>query len=397
VSFRPVAPPVPAPVKVVHIITRLELGGAQRNTLFTVANLDRARFLPVLVTGPGGILMEEARALGVPLEVAPSLARPLSPLRDLAAFREVRALLRRRHPDAAIVHTHSSKAGIVGRWAARSAGAPVIVHTIHGWGVTPGQGGALRTALLLAERATARVTTRFVAVSRKNLEDGVAWGVFARERCTVIRSGVDLAAFAAAVPDRAGLERETGIPADAPLVLMPACLKPQKDPLAFVAAAALVARDHPRARFAVAGDGEMARAVRDEAERLGLAGVFHLLGWRFDLPSLVAGAAVVVLTSRWEGLPQVIPQARAAGRPLVVTAVDGSPEAVSDGVSGFLVPPGDPGAAAARISQLLSDPALARRMGEAGRRGLEEFGREAMVRAQEKLYLELLAERETAR
>jgi glycosyltransferase involved in cell wall biosynthesis len=380
-------------VKVVHIITKLELGGAQRNTLHTVSRLDRARFTPVLAAGPAGVLLPEARALGVPLEIIPHLDRPISPLRDLAAFRELTEVLRRSHPDALIVHTHSSKAGIVGRWAARRAGVPVIVHTIHGWGMTPAQGGMLQKSLLAAERATARVTTRFIAVSRRNREDGARWGVFSPGKCVVIRSGVDLSAFALARPDREGLERETGIPADAPLVLMPACLKIQKDPLVFAAAAALVARRHPRAHFAVAGDGELAGALRREGERLGLAHSFHLLGWRHDLPRLMAASAVVVLTSRWEGLPQVIPQARAAGRPVVATAVDGTPEAVQDGVTGYLVPPGDPAAAADRISALLSDPALAYRMGEAGRAGLSEWDLDAMVRAQERLYLELLAEK----
>ncbi len=381
------------PVKVVHIITMLELGGAQRNTLHTVSRLDRARFSPVLAAGPGGELMEESRALGVPLEIVPHLTRPISPLRDLAACRELAAMLRRRHPDAGIVHTHSSKAGIVGRWAARLAGVPVIVHTIHGWGMTPAQGGMLQKAILMAERATARVTTRFIAVSERNRRDGVLWGVFPPEKCVVIRSGVDLAAFSSARSDREGLARETGIPAAAPLVLMPACLKPQKDPLAFAAAAARVHRRRPEAHFAVAGDGELAAPLRAEVERLGLADCFHLLGWRRDLPRLMAGAAVVVLTSRWEGLPQVIPQARSAGRPVVATAVDGAPEAVQDGVNGFLVPPGDPAAAADRIISLLSDPALARRMGEAGRAGLAEWDRDAMVRAQERLYLELLEEK----
>ncbi len=383
------------PFRVLHLVTSLEPGGAQRNTLHTVSALDRSLFAPALAAGPSpgkGGLDPAALAPAVPFTTLSSLVRPLRPLADLRAVREVRALIRRLG-DVAVVHTHSSKAGIVGRFAAAAERVPVVVHTIHGFGVTPAQNPLLRAALLAAERAAARRTDCLIAVSRANRDQGAAWGLFPPARCVVIRSGVELGAFAAARADRERLFRETGIPASAPLVLMPACLKPQKAPLDFVRAAALVLREHPGARFAVAGDGELAGAVRAEAERLGIAPALHLLGWRDDLPFLMACAQVVVLTSRWEGLPQVVPQARAAGRPVVATAVDGTPEAVEDGLTGFLTPPGDFAATAQRVSLLLAQPALALKMGERAREGLEEFDRERMVRAQEELYLELLAEK----
>jgi hypothetical protein len=139
------------PIKVAHIITKLELGGAQQNTLFTVSHLDRDRFQPILITGEPGLLDEEARGLGgVEFHQVPSLVRPLRPVADLRALIGLTRLLRRLRP--AIVHTHSSKAGILGRWAARLAGVPIVIHSIHGFGFTPEQHPLLRALLLTAER-----------------------------------------------------------------------------------------------------------------------------------------------------------------------------------------------------------------------------------------------------
>ena len=167
------------------IITMLELGGAQEVALFTAAHLDRARFRPVLLTGPGGLLTEEAQALpGVEVGIVPSLGRPIRPWRDLRALVELVRLLRRYRPQ--VVHTHSSKAGILGRWAAWLAGVPVIVHTIHGCGITPSRPAWLRVLLIGLERLTGLITTHWVAVADVNIEEGLRWKLFHRERATVI-------------------------------------------------------------------------------------------------------------------------------------------------------------------------------------------------------------------
>ncbi len=181
-------------VPVAHMITQLELGGAQQNTLFTVSHLDPARFRPVLITGEPGLLDEEARALpGVEFHQVRSLMRPIRPLADLRALWSLTALLRRLKP--AIVHTHSSKAGILGRWAARLAGIPIIIHSIHGYGFTRYQHPLLRQLLIELERATGRFTTRFFAVSEANRRLGIELGIFSAEQCAVVRSGVDLQAL----------------------------------------------------------------------------------------------------------------------------------------------------------------------------------------------------------
>jgi len=381
------------PVPVVHIITQLEFGGAQQNTLYTVSRLDRERFEPVLVTGPGGYLMKEACELDVSLHVAGSLQRRIRPLADVAAFREILGILRSLPRPPAIVHTHSSKAGILGRHAARRARVPLVIHSIHGFGFTPGQPKLLRRALMGAERITARRTDHFIAVSHSNKADGVEYGFFLPERCSVIRSGFDLDLFRDARSNRDDLTAELGIPHDSPLVLMVACLKLQKAPLDFVRVAREVSLHRPDAHFILAGDGELMDDLSWEIGRFKLGNVFHPLGWREDVPRLMKACDVVVLTSLWEGLPRVIPQAKAAGRPVVATAVDGSAEAIVDGVDGYLCSPGDIGALAGRLLKLLNDPAVAQRMGLAASGSVDEFDRDVMIRKQEDLYIRLLNER----
>ena len=375
---------------VCHVITRLELGGAQQNTLYTCRRLDRTRFSVQLVSGPGGLLDDEARALAdVTYEQCAALHREVRPGRDVRAWLDLARRLRRLAPD--IVHTHSSKAGILGRLAARRAGVPRIVHSVHGWGFTPNQPWVVRRAFVLAERLAAGVTDRFVAVSHANVARGVAERIAPHERFTVIRSGVECARFREAAEREAGigLREEIGVPRDAPLAGMIACLKPQKAPVDFVRVAARAAAEVPGAHFLIAGDGvlrgEVERAVRDS----GLARRFHLLGWRRDTERIVAALDVLVLTSLHEGLPRVVPEAMAAGRPVVATAVDGTPEAVRPGETGYLHPPGSVEAIAADVVRLLRDPALRSRMGGAARARVAEWDIDAMVRAQERLYEEL--------
>ena len=295
--------------RVAHIITKLELGGAQQNTLHTVRHLDRDRSQVALVCSSEGILAPEARAIeDLECHFMPGLRREIRPGRDLQTTAALVALLRRGRFQ--VVHTHSSKAGIVGRLAAHLAGVPVVIHSIHGFGFNRFQSPPMRAALLSAERLVARFTTHFIAVSRANLELGLTEGLYAAEDATLIYSGIPMAEYLAPeAGEDLSVRKEFGLPAEAPLVSMVACFKPQKDPLCFVAAAALVHRQRPDARFLLVGDGVLESAVRDGASKLGLAGALVLTGWRRDVPRLVKASDVMVLTSRWEGLPRVVPQA----------------------------------------------------------------------------------------
>lgn len=387
-------------IRVAHVITRLDLGGAQDNTLHTVKTLTPP-YAPHLFAGRGGMLDEEAaRDLGEALTFVDSLVHPIRPWRDLAAVRTLARAFRRLRP--AIVHTHSSKAGILGRAAARLAGVPVVIHSIHGFGFHDRQPAWLRRALIAAERAAAPWTTHFVSVAATHVERGAALGIVDPGRATVLRSGVHLDPIAAAA-DRAEREGRTalrtrlGLQASGPIVGMVACLKPQKAPLDFVEAASRIAASRPDVSFVMVGDGPLRSAIEARARALGLAGRLQLAGWRRDVPDFLAAIDVAVLTSLWEGLPRVVPEAIAAGRPIVATAVDGTAEILRDGETALLAPAGNAEAIARQVLRVLDDEALGRRLASAARPLLAAFDIDEMVRGQERLYARLLEQVERTR
>jgi glycosyltransferase involved in cell wall biosynthesis len=379
-------------IRVCHVITMLELGGAQANTLHTVLNLDRSRFDSSLVTGTTGPLVEEARVSGARCVFLPDLVRPISPLRDLRAFLDLKRLFREERPS--IVHTHSSKAGILGRLAARSAGVPAIVHSIHGWGFHPGQHPIARAFFVSLERRAAGATSAFIAVSEASLRQGIEMKILDARRARVLHSGIRLRDFRPAGPGERAAAPWPRPPAGGATVGMIACFKPQKAPLDFVRVAAEVIAAEPTVRFVLVGDGELRGAIEELIRERGIGGSVTLLGWRRDVPDLMRSFDILLHTSRWEGLPRVFPEAMASGIPIVATRVDGAPEAIVEGVNGRLREPGDVAGLAAAVLELARDPAMRRRMGEAGLARAGGWDIDEMVRAQERLYLDLLRERE---
>ncbi|HKY32176.1 MAG TPA: glycosyltransferase family 4 protein [Candidatus Polarisedimenticolia bacterium] len=373
-------------IRVCHVITQLELGGAQKVALHTASHLDRSRFAAEVAAGPGGMLDEDARSLGIPFHTVRSLRREVSLAGDMAALAELTRLLRRLRPD--IVHTHSSKAGILGRWAAMLAGVPHTVHSIHGYGFHPGQAPARRWLFVSLERLTGRhATSVFVTVSRANLQAGLDLELFPPPRAALIHYGVRLGDFRPA--DRNGA-------AGRPLVVgMIGCLKPQKAPLDFVAVAARVlkAPDAPAgARFVLVGDGVLRPDVERAIALEGLQERVILAGWRRDIPELLRGFDLLLHTSRWEGLPIAFLEAMATGLPIVATRVDGAPDAVEDGVTGYLLDSGDVEGLARRTAELLRDGALRRSMGAEALRRSAAWDIDGMVGRQERLYEALVRE-----
>jgi len=373
-------------LRVAHLITRLELGGAQGNTLHTVGHLDPDRFEPLLVCGAGGMLDREAGELGVEVEFVSQLVREVDPPRDLAALLQLTRLWRRARPH--VVHTHSSKAGVLGRIAAHLAGVPVVVHTVHGFGFHPQQTPTTRALFQTLERLVAPLTTHFIVVSTANREQGEALGLFRDDNVSLVRSGIELKRFREARRDREGMARELGIPPEAPLVGMVACLKPQKAPLDFVEVARRVALRIPAAHFLLVGDGELRAQVEAARRAAGLETRLHLPGWRRDVERLLKGFDLMVHTARWEGLPRVLPEALAAGCPVVATAVDGAADLLRDGENGRLVAAGDVAGLAAAAVALLADPDARKRLLRTAWSG-EGFDIDQMVREQERLYLRL--------
>jgi glycosyltransferase involved in cell wall biosynthesis len=382
-------------VQVVHIITKLELGGAQQNTLFTIAHLDRKYFRPYLITHNEGILLSEAVALnGVKTFLLPELIREINPLMDMRALFKIRGILRdlKTSDSAMIVHTHSSKAGILGRWAARFAGADIIIHTIHGFGFHDNQPSPVRKFFVFLEKVTAMITDKLIAVSKANIKKGVTMGIFPPKKVVLIRSGIELEQFTGVRVKKAQKKKELGADLKLPLATMIGCLKPQKAPLDYVEVAYLVLQVKD-AYFILVGDGALREKVEKRVDELGLRKRFKLLGWRRDIAEILAATDIFVLTSLWEGLPRVLPQAMAMGIPIVATKVDGTPEAVANGVNGFLAEPQDTRGMAEKIIYLFDHPEEARDLGERGRDKVGEFDIWKMVKEQEKLYRRLLREK----
>jgi len=390
----PATAPFAQPVRVLHPITRLIIGGAQENTMLTAALLDKATWdvevVSGLQTGVEGSLIETVQERGIPLHLEPSLVREVNPVKDLIALWRLWRLMRRGC--YTIVHTHSSKAGILGRWAAWLARVPVIVHTVHGWGHHERQHPLVRAYYILMEKVTLPITDRLIVVSPLNIEKGLAAGIGTREDYVVIRSGIELDRFGHPRIGRDAMRASLGIPLDAPLVGSVTRLSAQKAPLDFIRAAGRIHAHAPEAWFIMVGDGALREEVIARAGEVGIGDQLVLTGLRRDVPELLAMFDVFVLSSLWEGLPRVIPQAMAAGLPVVATAVDGTAEVVEQGVTGFLTPPGEPDALAGMVLQLLRDPTLAQLMGEAGKARAETFSDKTMIAEIDALYRELLSD-----
>ena len=363
--------------------------------MLTAALLDPDRYAVDVIsgpqTGPEGSLIEEVRARGIPLTIEPTLVREINPIKDLCALFALYRHIRRGH--YTIVHTHSSKAGVLGRWAAWLAGTPIIVHTVHGWGHHDRQHPLVRRFFVLLEQFTQRISDKLIVVSPRNTEKGLADGIATPEKYITIRSGIDLDRFCHPTRPREDVRDELGVPREAPVVGTVTRLSPQKAPHDFVAAAAQVAGQWPDVHFVVVGDGPLRADVEAKIAARGLTERVHLTGLRRDVPDLMHSFDIFVLSSLWEGLPRVLPQAMAAGLPIVATDADGNAEAVADGVNGYLVPRGDVAALAERVAHLLRDPAQRSRMGQAGCKRVIEFGVCKMVEDIATLYEALLEEK----
>lgn len=388
-----------APIRVVHIITRLILGGAQENTLSTAIGQHRdPRFEVTLLCGVDeageGNMFGEATRAGLRTVVLPSLVREIRPLTDLKALFDIYRFLKRG--SYTIVHTHSSKAGIIGRMAASAAGVPVIVHTLHGLVFHEFQAAWKNRVYIVLKRLCAPKTDKIISVSDRVSDAALRAGIGRPEQHVTIFSGIELDLFLS-VRDRLTVEDakvRAGIPPEALVVGKIARLFPLKGHAQFLEVAAAIARQMPEVWFLLVGDGPLREELRREAGRLGIAERFVLVGRvpPEKVPEYIQAMDVVVHTSLREGIARVLPQAGAVGKPVVTFDLDGAPEVVREGVSGYLVPALDINQVAERTIELLRDPQRRHTFGEAGRAfAAEHFSVERMVERVSGVYLNLLA------
>jgi glycosyltransferase involved in cell wall biosynthesis len=375
-----------ARITVVHLVTRLELGGAQLNTLYTVEHLDPLRFDVYLLCGPGGMLKSRLAETDR-LIVVPSLAREIRVIKDLQALVQLVQLFKRIRPQ--IVHTHSSKAGILGRLAARLAGVPVVVHTVHGFSFSPFQSFAKRNFYRLAETFCRRLTSHFVFVARGDI-DLARRHKLVNGNFSLIRSGFPLEKFLGRPADPAALKAKYALPEGGFVCGIIAPFKPQKGLMHLAAIAALVIRRNPAVIFFIAGDGEQRHELEAELRRLGIAANFRLPGFVPDVENAMDGFDVGVSTALWEGLPQSLVQLRLKKKAVVASDIPGNREVVRDGENGFLLPVGEHQRFADAILRLAADAGLRRRLGDFSAEDFGEWSAAVLVARQEELYQRLL-------
>jgi glycosyltransferase involved in cell wall biosynthesis len=376
------------PLRVLRVIARMNVGGPALQVVNLTRNLDGARFEQRLLignVGPDEADFLELRAPDISPRRIEGLGRSVRPLDDVRALAAIRREIRAFRPD--IVHTHTAKAGVLGRVAAVTSRVPAVVHTFHGHLLHGYFSPPVTTAVVTAERALARVTTRLVAVGSQVRDELLAAGIGRPEQFCVVPPGVGLP-----TPPEAGDARKTlGLPAGAPVVAFVARLTAIKRPDRFLAAAEVIARSRPDALFVVAGEGSELAALQAGARHLGDR--FRFLGWRPDVETVYAAADVIMLTSDNEGMPVSLIEAASVGCPAVTTRVGSAAEVVVDGVTGF-VTDHRPEALAAAAAQILDDPSLRARLSAAAATHARTcFGPERLVADMEHLYEELAVTR----
>jgi glycosyltransferase involved in cell wall biosynthesis len=377
------------PLRVLQVVTRMNVGGPARHVLALSAALRRRGFDTLIAYGtPEPDEGEIVPGFDEPSMRVPSLRRPLDPAADQRAITELTRLMRRYRPD--IVHTHMAKAGALGRSAARRIGTRGIVHTFHGHVLEGYFASPSNAAFVLAERRLARHTNALVAVSRSTRDELLGLGIGRPERWHVVPLALDLSPVTARATDPVEARGWLDLPAGAPVVGIVGRLVPIKNHVLFIEAARQVLLERPDVVFAIAGDGELRAMLETEAHRV-LGDRVRFLGWVFDLGLLYAALDVVVLTSLNEGTPVALIEAMAAGRPVVATDVGGVSEVVHDDATGALVPSGDADAIAQAVLRFLDPSGEAAAGGTDPSDPAERYSADRIAEAMAELYEAALA------
>lgn len=385
-------------MKTVHIITRLILGGAQENTLLTVEDQHRDWHDPVtLITGPGlgpeGSLIQRAEYGGLDLRVIPELRRNIHPWRDWVSYCSLIRMLREIRPQ--IVHTHSSKAGVLGRAAAYKLGIP-CVHTIHGPSFFPGQSWIKNTVYRWLETWAARRCDKLISVCDAMTDQYVAAGVAPRDKFVTVYSGMEVDQFLNPPRSRAEVRQELGFAADQIVVGKVARLFGLKGHDDVITAAEKAILQNPQLRFLFVGDGELRPQLEERIRRAGLSQYFVFTGLvpPDRVPELIHAMDIVVHASLREGLARVLPQGLIAGKPVISYDIDGAKEVVISDQTGYLLQPRDIDGMVSAILNLAGDPARCARYGAIGRALCESrFRHETMTKQLREIYAEVIAGR----
>ena len=372
---------------VLHIITKMAVGGAQMNTLISCREITKMGYHSAVLTGPEispeGTFSDLSEKYGIPVFTAPHLVRKLSPYHDLMAYREIRKIIQDNH--FSIVHTHGSKAKFIGRLAAAHANTPVkIVQTVHGWSFFDTMPVLLKAFYSLLERFGYGLADSNIVVSPHDIKKGVNWGIGKPEDYQLIRSGVEFENFYAQRGKNLEARKLLGIPSDSPVVGTVIRLASQKHPEAIVDVAENVKRTFPTVKFVIVGDGPLHSYMKHYISERKLADNFIMLGSRKDVAKILPAFDVFLLTSRSEGLPRAMLEALAVKIPVVATDVGGIAELINGLKNGFLCSHGDINCLSDGVKKLLASPELRTKLLATIDQDLAPFSAKIMV---DQLYL----------
>lgn len=381
------------PIRVLRVISRLNIGGPARHVVILSSRLGSGAFETLLASGTvreyEGDMSYLAGEYGVSVRVIPSLGREVALLDDVRSFLALLRIIRSFHPD--IVHTHASKAGALGRVAAVAAGVPVIVHTFHGH-VFEGYFGRRMTSLVMAvERFLARFTRAIVVLSDSQENDITKkYRVAPRSKVNVVPLGLDLARYAAAERFSGTLRQSLGFDRDVSVVATVGRLVAIKDHGTFLKAAARVLETRPEVRFVIVGDGETRANLEDLAAELGISHAVHFTGWIRDMCTVYPDVDILVQSSVNEGTPVSVIEAMASGCCVVATRAGGTGDVLSDEENGLLVPIGDVDRLASAVLRVVENSPMRRAFGERARNSAKRYDSQRLTSDIERLYLELL-------
>ena len=382
-------------MRIAHLITRMVIGGAQENTLYSCEDLIRLHGDEVLLVtgpaiGPEGDLLKQGRGADLPTRIVPSLRRAIDLWRDTTSYLALKRVIREFRPD--VVHTHSAKAGFLGRLAAWKVCVPAIVHTVHGAPFHPYQSAAARNLFRWCERYAARRCHAMISVADAMTDLMVQANVAPREKFTTIYSGMDVEPFLRAAEHREQVRHELGFKAEHVVVGKIARLFHLKGHADVIRAAADVVKGQPNVRFLFVGDGVLREPLQAQIDAAGLREQFHFAGLvpPSDIPKYIGAMDLLVHASLREGLARALPQALIAGKPVISYDVDGAREVTIPGQTGYLVPPQSDNLVQPMLD-LAGDAAMRQRLGSEGRRRFaDQFRHEFMTQRIRELYERVL-------
>lgn len=377
--------------KILHLITHLPVGGAQDNTLLTVEKHNRTQFRVHLASNPEGNWYDRAQQATDIFHPLPHLVNPVHPSQDLKALSEIIRLLKREQFD--VVHTHSSKAGILGRWAARLVSVPIVIHTIHGFAFHDFMPAWKRQLYINLERSACLCTDFFVTVSELNRQEAAQLGILNLENSQTVYSGINFSKL-----DRPSNPQKTRYHLEIPdgwqTIVMVGRLDPQKAPNYLIEAFAQVLKQSPKTLLLLVGEGELHTSLQTQTQKLGITNHVRFLGSREDVPEILKIADIFALSSLWEGLGRAMTEAMLLGKPVVVPNIYGIPEIVHQHQTGLLFPAGDVQQLAAHLVYLLQHPEEGHRLGQNAKQLTRKlFDADCMVQQIEQIYDKLLSKK----